>query len=149
MRAMQIIVVDFEYASSNAAAFDIANHFHEWMADYQSATPHELRGESYPGRGARRNFYRGYLAQRRAGRGSARSLTVATDAELDALDAAVRAWSAASHGMWAVWGVVQAREEMVCGGVGAGVEFDYVGYARSRMRMFRDELARLKKNSLV
>jgi choline kinase len=60
-----------------------------------------------------------------------------SEEELAALDGAVAAWSAASHGMWAVWGIVQAREQV--GGVdGVDGEFDYLGYAASRMALFRD-----------
>ncbi|KAG6332712.1 hypothetical protein ID866_6382, partial [Astraeus odoratus] len=44
----QIVVVDFEYAAPNPLAFDIANHFHEWTADYQSSTPHMLDPSRYP-----------------------------------------------------------------------------------------------------
>jgi len=125
----RIIVVDFEYASVNAAAFDIANHFHEWMADYDSARPHELHPERYPGPAARRNFYRAYLSQ-------ARPVRVPGDADLDALDAAVEAWSPASHAMWAVWGIVQAREDVVQPCAPRG-EFDYLAYARARIALFR------------
>ncbi|KAG9127979.1 hypothetical protein FRC07_006573 [Ceratobasidium sp. 392] len=59
----RIIVVDFEYAAPNPAAFDIANHFHEWMADYHSPdASHVLSRSKYPTRGERWNFYCGYLA---------------------------------------------------------------------------------------
>ncbi|TFY83744.1 hypothetical protein EWM64_g281 [Hericium alpestre] len=57
----QIIVVDFEYASPNPAAFDIANHFHEWTADYHGPTPHILDNARYPTREQRRNFFNAYL----------------------------------------------------------------------------------------
>jgi choline kinase len=69
----------------------------------------------------------------------------ATVSELDlhALDVQVRAWSPASHAMWAIWGVVQARE-MLEGATGESEgEFDYVAYARCRFQLFRDEIARL------
>jgi choline kinase len=59
-RDTQIIVVDFEYAGPNPAAFDIANHFHEWTANYHSPNPHILTG-SYPTREERWNFYLGYF----------------------------------------------------------------------------------------
>ena len=60
------------------------------------------------------------------------------------LEAFVRLWSPASHAMWAVWGIVQAREDIE--GIQAGtllpedVEFDYLGYAKCRMEGFRREL---------
>ncbi|QRW00394.1 choline kinase, cytoplasm [Ceratobasidium sp. AG-Ba] len=58
----RIIVVDFEYAAPNPAAFDIANHFHEWMADYHNPdASHVLTRSRYPTQGERWNFYCGYL----------------------------------------------------------------------------------------
>ncbi|CUA72445.1 choline kinase [Rhizoctonia solani] len=60
----RIIVVDFEYANPNPAAYDIANHFHEWTADYHTDTPHVLTASRYPTREERWNFYLGYLGSR-------------------------------------------------------------------------------------
>ena len=57
------------------------------------------------------------------------------------LEDQVRAWSPASHAMWAIWGIVQARDD-----IEAAVEepeFDYIGYARCRMEGFRRELRAL------
>ena len=74
--------------------------------------------------------------------------------DIDLLEAQVRRWSPASHAMWAVWGVVQAREQverMKAGGrldeeedgdVPAG-EFDYLAYAKGRFESFRRELRAL------
>ncbi|KAI0757308.1 kinase-like domain-containing protein [Daedaleopsis nitida] len=138
----QIIVVDFEYASPNPAPFDIANHFHEWT---------------------RRNFYRAYLTHRGARlNADAPGLDADDDgimpegtdndpasairalaADMERLESQVRAWSPASHGMWAVWGVVQARE-YIEGKDGDGEpEFDYLGYALCRIEGFRRELRAL------
>jgi len=127
----QIIVVDFEYASPNPAAFDIANHFHEWTANYHGPTPHLLDASRYPTPSERRTFLTAYLKNRAA----------TADLSAAALEGAVRAWSPSSHAMWAVWALVQARED-----VQAHVtqpEFDYVGYARGRMAAFYRELAAL------
>ena len=57
------------------------------------------------------------------------------------LEAQVSAWSPASHGMWALWGLVQAREAL--DGTDGEPEFDYVGYARCRIESFRRELRSL------
>jgi choline kinase len=43
--------------------------------------------------------------------------------------------------MWAIWGLVQAREDME--GEVEFPEFDYVGYAQCRMAAFRAELKSL------
>ena len=134
--------MDFEYASPNSAAFDIANHFHEWTANYHSNTPHLLEPEAYPTVGERRNFYRSYISQSLAAVDTCSSLS---DEEIEErlvrLDRQVRVCSPASHAMWAVWGVVQARE-MVEGRDGEP-EFDYLGYASCRMECFRREIRTL------
>lgn len=41
---------DYEYASYNAVAYDIANHFCEMAADYHTETPHILDFSKYPGK---------------------------------------------------------------------------------------------------
>ena len=43
--------------------------------------------------------------------------------------------------MWAMWGLVQAREDVLAHV--AKPDFDYIGYARSRMATFYRELASL------
>ncbi|EJF66453.1 kinase-like protein [Dichomitus squalens LYAD-421 SS1] len=147
----QIIVVDFEYAAPNPAAFDLANHFHEWTANYHGNTPHILDPSRYPSAEERRNFYRAYLthADRHIDApASAPIPAVVSDVSDDALAAKmekleehVRAWNPASHGMWAIWGVVQARE--LVEGKDGEPEFDYLGYAQCRMDGFRRELRAL------
>ena len=153
----QIIVVDFEYASPNPAAFDIANHFHEWTANYHGATPHLLDPSRYPSPDERRNFYRAYLTHTDCHLDAPASAPVpaaapdlsadALAAEMATLDGHVRLWSPASHGMWAVWGIVQARETVELdgkdGGGGGEPEFDYLGYAQCRITGFRRELRAL------
>ncbi|EAU93424.2 protein kinase subdomain-containing protein PKL/CAK/ChoK [Coprinopsis cinerea okayama7 len=137
----QLIVVDFEYAGPNPAAYDIANHFHEWTANYHGDTPHLLNRARYPTFAERRNFYSAYIHH---------SNMLGEDPVYDksefeqliaALDYQVRIWSPASHGMWAIWGIVQGRED-----VENGVEepeFDYIGYAKGRMALFRQEIVDL------
>lgn len=60
-------------------------------------------------------------------------------AELTTLDRQVQAWSPASHAMWAVWGLVQARDDLERT-EGGEPEFDYIGYSQSRMQGFRREI---------
>jgi len=136
----QIIVVDFEYASPNPAAFDIANHFHEWSANYHSSTPHILNSSRYPTLQERHNFYLAYMTQ------SVVSCSLPPEVldediiegELEKIDRQVRAWSPASHAMWAVWGIVQAKEDIE-GKDSSEPEFDYIRYAQCRMEGFRRE----------
>jgi choline kinase len=139
----QIIVVDFEYASPNPAAFDIANHFHEWTANYHGQTPHVLDLARYPSLTERRTFLTAYLANRVTTDTPAFAdlSPAAREREIAELEKTVRAWSPSSHAMWAVWGLVQAREDVQART--AQPEFDYVNYARGRMAAFYRELAAL------
>lgn len=49
---------DYEYASYNPVAFDIANHFCEMTADYHSEEPHLLNFALYPGMFAKPDNFR-------------------------------------------------------------------------------------------
>ena len=51
------------------------------------------------------------------------------------LDRDVLIWGAASHAGWAIWGIVQAREDLEA--AVSDPEFDYIGYAKGRMAAFR------------
>ncbi|KAF7306623.1 Choline kinase [Mycena indigotica] len=133
----QIIVVDFEYASPNPASFDIANHWHEWTADYHSQTPHILDHTRYPTKEERDNFYMAYLQHAAETPLSPSELTkLARD-----LDEQVRAWSPASHAMWTIWGIVQAREDVE--NQVEEPEFDYISYAKCRLAAFKREVKQL------
>jgi choline kinase len=139
---MQIVVVDFEYASSNPLAFDIANHFHEWTADYHSSTPHLLDPNRYPTKEERHNFYQAYLAHSYPINTRTSSVPKSySEAEVSRLEHQVRIWSPASHAMWTVWGVVQARDYLESGDLEA--DFDYMAYALCRMEGFIRELSEL------
>lgn len=136
----QIVVVDFEYAAPNPVAFDIANHFHEWTADYQSSTPHLLDPSQYPTMEERQNFYRAYLAHSRSIDTYTSSVPM-LHSEVSQLERQVRIWSPASHGMWSVWGIVQAQDSLERGDLEP--EFDYLAYATCRMEGFIRELSEL------
>jgi len=132
----QIIVVDFEYASLNPAAFDIATHFQEWTANYHGDTPHILTPSLYPTAEERSNFYSAYITH------SYPSLSETDRANMTlALDSQVRAWSPASHLVWGLWGIVQAREELEANE--GEPEFDFLGYAQCRLDGFRREIQAL------
>lgn len=53
----------------------------------------------------------------------------------------VRVWNAASHAGWAIWGIVQAREDLESNI--ADAEFDYIQYAKGRMASFRQNIQTL------
>lgn len=153
--------MDFEYAAPNPAAFDIANHFHEWTASYLSeTTPWLLNPDRYPTLEQRRNFYHAYISPLPAAPSSSNLLLSASQTSLDSnnyvsaennpvvedqldqLEGLVQAWSPASHAMWALWGIVQARDDVkVTGDIGS--EFNYLGYAIGRVQGFRRGIEQL------
>lgn len=68
-------------------------------------------------------------------------------AEAARLERQVSIWSPASHAMWAVWGLVQAREDLelavqarATGAPPEPPEFDYLAYALCRIEGFRREM---------
>ncbi|KAG8858720.1 hypothetical protein FRB96_004857 [Tulasnella sp. 330] len=160
----KIIVVDFEYAGPNPAAFDIANHFHEWTSSYvTSDTPWLLNRSIYPTIAQRQHFYHAYISPLPTGPSSSSNLLLSSShqslssdnyipalqnrkvqEELDQLERQVKAWSPSSHAMWALWGLVQAKDDVMGNELGELGEFNYLGYAVGRMEAFRREIAELR-----
>lgn len=204
----QIRVIDFEYVSANPRGFDIANHFHEWCADYHHPThSYSLtRHGSYPTYSERKRFYQAYLGinydqnqtdskmkeetdgnttiQRfkdceisdfnldeptldpataknttstPGPKGALGKVHKEEDERVLSLEQDVNLWSPASHAMWALWGLVQARDDLKiqldrwlveANPVASNhsieeFEFDYFSYSAERIILFRSLLAKL------
>lgn len=89
----------------------------------------------------RRNFYIAYLGHTIVSGESLLLDNADRELQVTNLDEQVRFWSPASHAMWAIWGIVQARED-----VEANVEepeFDYISYSIGRMAAFYREVRAL------
>ena len=63
--------------------------------------------------------------------------TEVLEKELEKMERQVRVWSPATHAMWAVWGVARARDSLEEGE--DETEFNYIGFAKCRMEIFRRE----------
>jgi len=134
----QFIVIDFEYAAPNPRGYDIANHFHEWRANYHHPTlSHSLQPHyPYPSIEQRNNYYRAYLS---IDIGDHRekvnaSKDVSQD-RVDALEREVRLWSPACSVFWSIWGIVQAEEQVAGLLDGTGeIDFDYLVGSTLRQR---------------
>ena len=118
-----LYLVDFEYASYNFAAFDIANHFLECCG-------FDCRWDCYPSREQRAEWLSAYL--REVGRGGE---------DVEEWDERVRGFLVLSHLWWGIWAVLQAKHSTI--------DFDYLGYSLLRkegyLRMKDDSIAVLKK----
>ncbi|GER29366.1 protein kinase superfamily protein [Striga asiatica] len=114
-----ITIIDYEYASYNPVAYDIANHFCEMAADYHTDTPHVLDYEKYPGHEERKRFIKQYLSCA----GQANSVT-----SLDELEDDINKYTLPNHIFWGLWGLISAYVNHI--------EFDYLEYARQRFQQY-------------
>ncbi|EPS64026.1 hypothetical protein M569_10755, partial [Genlisea aurea] len=112
-----VTIIDYEYASYNPVAYDIANHFCEMAADYHTDTPHIMDYSKYPGEEERRRFTREYLT-------SAGWYTCSVDQLVDD----VEKYALASHIFWGLWGAISAHVNRI--------DFDYVEYANQRFAQY-------------
>ncbi|KAJ1950961.1 hypothetical protein EC988_004196 [Linderina pennispora] len=143
----ELVVVDFEYAGYNYRGFDIANHFCEWMSDYNHPdAPHRLHEDMYPDPAQRHAFLRTYVKAKAfldANMSADKSQVLSDqpiqlkgieltnqqiDDEVQKLEAEIHPFVAASHLHWGVWGLLQA--------CASEIDFDYVGYAAQRLGIF-------------
>ncbi|KAH7437017.1 hypothetical protein KP509_05G052900 [Ceratopteris richardii] len=115
-----VTIIDYEYASYNPIAFDIANHFCEMTADYHSETPHKLDNSKYPDYQERFQFIEAYMM-------SSSALSIST-LRVEELLEEVESYSLMSHLHWALWGILSATF--------SDIDFDYLEYARQRFQSY-------------
>ncbi|KAG4908011.1 hypothetical protein AAZX31_20G157300 [Glycine max] len=114
-----ITIIDYEYASYNPIAYDLANHFCEMVADYHSDTPHVLDYTKYPGLEERQRFIRNYLSSE----GNKPS-----NAKVNQLAKAAEKYTLANHLFWGLWGLISSYVNKI--------DFDYKEYARQRFQQY-------------
>ncbi|KAK7270407.1 hypothetical protein RIF29_23515 [Crotalaria pallida] len=114
-----ITIIDYEYASYNPIAYDLANHFCEMAADYHSDTPHVLDYTKYPELEERQRFIRIYLSSE----GKKPS-----NAKVEQLVNATEKYTLANHLFWGLWGLISSYVNKI--------DFDYKEYARQRFQQY-------------
>ncbi|EFJ23622.1 hypothetical protein SELMODRAFT_103062 [Selaginella moellendorffii] len=120
-----LTIIDYEYASYNPVAFDIANHFCEMAADYHTESPHRLDYAKYPGKyfspyeDERRRFIEAYLDS---------SGSKASRGDVDTLLLRVDLYELASHLHWGLWGIISVPI--------SDIDFDFLEYARQRFQRY-------------
>ncbi|KAG0611795.1 hypothetical protein M758_7G165100 [Ceratodon purpureus] len=122
-----VTLIDYEYASYNPVAFDIANHFCEMTADYHCDEPHVLHPETFPSDEEQNRFLRAYLEA---------SGDAVSQADVDKLREEVKEFVLASHLHWVLWGLLSALHQ--------DVEFDFVGYSKQRFSIYKELKAQCK-----
>ncbi|CAL5095986.1 unnamed protein product [Urochloa decumbens] len=112
-------IIDYEYASFNPVAYDIANHFCEMVADYHSETPHILDYTKYPDTNERKQFVQTYLSS---------SGDQSEAEEVENLIKRIEKYALASHLAWGLWGIISDHVN--------DIDFDYREYARQRFEQY-------------
>ncbi|KAM9933884.1 hypothetical protein OXX80_006506 [Metschnikowia pulcherrima] len=115
-----LAVIDFEYSGANFPAFDIADHFSEWMSDYHDEKqPYYIHEDKYPSQSEQLNLLKSYveynfqfpssnlktkshLDARKDG------IDVLTEYEMKKLYNEIVYWRATVQMFWLVWGLIQS-----------------------------------------
>lgn len=111
------MVIDFEYAGPNVPAFDISNHFCEWMHNYNHPTEaYAVTIADYPSLEAQLNLLYSYVlfpSRHRSGKRDGQQLPL-TDEETKRLEAETKLlfneviyWRPAVNILWALWAILQ------------------------------------------
>ncbi|KAK4537059.1 hypothetical protein CDCA_CDCA10G3084 [Cyanidium caldarium] len=134
-------LIDFEYAAYGPRAYDIGNHFNEWMGvtEHNTWQPHDplARYPTAAERGAFVDAYlRAYERWREGGNenGDEERLSMPASpswsSQVQRLVHEADAYSLLSHWLWGVWALVMAAAPPTD-------EFDYVHFARVRLEIMR------------
>lgn len=99
----KLVVIDFEYGGPNPPAYDLANHFSEWMNDYHCSMPHITFYERFPTHEEMLNFIYSYLSHLNPSRKN-------MEEEVCQLYNSIMDWRACVSLHWALWGIVQSSE---------------------------------------
>ena len=100
--------IDLEYGAPNFAAFDIANHFVEFVGcdgvlDYE---------KWLPGKSWRLDWVREYLSERSKNREDGGCGNAVENDKVHALQARVELFMLPAHLLWAVWAVIQVSSSI-------------------------------------
>ncbi|EJS42722.1 cki1p [Saccharomyces arboricola H-6] len=101
----KLVVIDFEYAGANPAAYDLANHLSEWMYDYNdSKAPHKCHTDGYPDKEQVLNFLYSYVSHLRGG------AKEHIDEEVQRLYKSIIQWRPTVQLFWSLWAILQSGE---------------------------------------
>ncbi|XP_026636964.1 choline kinase alpha isoform X1 [Microtus ochrogaster] len=131
----KLMLIDFEYSSYNYRGFDIGNHFCEWMYDYTYEKYPFFRANirKYPTRKQQLHFISSYLA---AFQNDFESLSgEEQSATKEDMLLEVNRFALASHFLWGLWSIVQAKI--------SSIEFGYMEYAQARFDAYFDQKKKL------
>jgi len=112
----KLYFIDFEYGSYNYRGYDIGNHFNEYAG-------YDCDYSLYPNKEEQYHFFRHYLLPDKPDEVS--------DKDLEALYVEANTFMLASHILWALWALIQAKM--------SPIDFDYPGYFFLRYNEYKKQ----------
>lgn len=114
-------VIDFEYSGPNFPAYDIADHFSEWMSDYHNLEkPYFIHNDKYPSDQEQLNLLRSYVEYnfcpvtsnlKTEAPAPADDFSSLVDFEVKKLYNEIIFWRASVQFFWLIWGLIQHEPE--------------------------------------
>ncbi|SMN20694.1 similar to Saccharomyces cerevisiae YDR147W EKI1 Ethanolamine kinase [Maudiozyma saulgeensis] len=102
----KLVVIDFEYAGPNPAAYDLANHLSEWMHDYSGTYPYKCNPDAFPNKEQMLNFLYSYVSHLQGGDKDNRKTVI--DNEVRYFYNSIIRWRATVQLFWSIWGILQS-----------------------------------------
>ncbi|XP_026765148.1 ethanolamine kinase [Galleria mellonella] len=112
-----IAFIDFEYAAYNYQAFDIANHFNEFVG----LSIDDIDYKRYPNKEFQTSWIKVYLTEYWDG-------VTPNESDIEKLYTEVQQHALASHFLWGVWSLVQFEL--------SDIDFDFGRYAEIRLNRY-------------
>lgn len=99
----KLVVIDFEYSGANPAAYDLANHFCEWMYDYNSKAPWHCSVDNFPNKEQQLNFIYSYVSH--LNNYSTDPMEITEDVKIYYNE--IIKWRATVQVFWSCWAIIQ------------------------------------------
>ncbi|XP_049865022.1 ethanolamine kinase [Pectinophora gossypiella] len=109
--------IDYEYATYNYQAFDIANHFNEFVG----LSIDDIDYSRYPDKGFQTAWIQTYLTEFNCG-------VAPSDEQVEQVYREAQHHCLASHFLWGIWSLVQYEH--------SSIDFDFVRYAEIRLNRY-------------
>ena len=126
----RIIFLDYEYSGLNYLEYEFANFFCEWMADYNSDTPHSLDKTRYPSLQEQETFILHYLKSKDS------KTQDDYKTELSDILKKIPIFTACSHLLWGLWGIIQSSK--IYKTDQQELDFDYSTYGLNRLILYSE-----------
>lgn len=127
----KLTVIDFEFCSYNFRAFDIANHWAEWMYDYtlEESPYYTIKREKYPSKEQQVEFLRSYVDVYFDNNSDMppplRRSSLTLDQQLEVILKEVNMFQMVPHLLWGLWSIKNSIDSKIL--------FAYWEYAADRI----------------